>query len=167
MEILRKCWTTAYVFTQTVSLIHKQWLLQSTLAMKYEKKKKYLLCIFCPKIVAVILFLTFLALSPDYLLNTNGLFVFKEAVEQYTIQPWSPWKWIYFNGYSFLNKESFIPTENIKPNIIQRFNRPVFIMQDTAMSICMSLYLRSNQYGIINNSTMHLLQKWKKIPDAH
>lgn len=73
---------------------------------------------FCPKLVVVILFLKFLSLSLEYLLKTNGLFVFKEAVGHYIIQLWKFMEWIYFDSYSFKNKESFIPTENIKPNII-------------------------------------------------
>lgn len=45
----KQCWTTAYVFTQTVGIIYKQWLLQSTLALKYYKKESVSIVHFLPK----------------------------------------------------------------------------------------------------------------------
>lgn len=54
--------------------------------MKYYKKKIVSIMHFCPKLVVVILFLTFLSLSFEYLLKTNDLFAFKETVGHYMMQ---------------------------------------------------------------------------------
>lgn len=149
-------WTTAYAFTQALCIIYKQWLLQSTLAMKYYKKKIVSIMHFCSKLVVVILFLTFLSLSLEYLLKTNDLFAFKETVGHYMMQLWNPW-----NEYISTVIVSKIENPLFPPKILnqisyQRFNSAVFLMQHTAM---LNLYISVSELTNIDHSTMHLI--WK------
>lgn len=110
---------------------------------------------FCPKLVVVILFLKFLSLSLEYLLKTNGLFL-KRQWDITSSSSENSWNEYILTVIVSKTKNASSPLKILNQISYQRFNRAVFIMHDTVM-LSQYLYLRTNQYRIIDHSTMHLI----------